>query len=113
MFTEAQRQNPFKAANRYYPVEMPYAFDETYVLEMEVLKGYMIDEAPKSTRVKFNEDEGMFEYLIAAKGSAIQLRSRTMLKKATFTAEDYTTLRDFFAMIVKKHSEQIVLKKIK
>jgi hypothetical protein len=113
MFTEAQRQNPFKAANRFYPVEMPYAFDETFVLEMEVPKGYMIDEAPKSTRVKFNDDEGMFEYLISAKGSTIQLRSRTMLKKATFAAEDYASLRDFFAMIVKKHSEQIVLKKIK
>jgi transglutaminase-like putative cysteine protease len=113
MLTEAQRQNPFKAANRFYPVEMPYAFDETYVLEMEVPKGYAIDEAPKSTRVKFNDDEGMFEYLISAKGNNIQLRSRTMLKKATFAAEDYTSLRDFFAMIVKKHSEQIVLKKIK
>jgi len=35
------------------------------------------------------------------------------LKKANFVPEDYDTLRDFFAYIVKKQSEQIVFKKKK
>jgi hypothetical protein len=35
------------------------------------------------------------------------------LKKANFNPEDYATLRDFFAYVVKKEAEQIVFKKIK
>jgi hypothetical protein len=112
-FTEIIKENPFKAAERFYPVEMPYAMNETYIFYMEIPAGYKVEEIPKSTRVKFNEDEGMFEYIISAAENRIQLRSRIVLKKATFYPEDYQSLRDFYAYIVKKESEQIVLKKIK
>jgi hypothetical protein len=80
---------------------------------MEIPKGYKVDELPKSTRVKFNEDEGMFEYITASSNGYIQLRTSLKLNKAEFLPEDYQSLRDFYAFIVKKHSEQIVLKKIK
>ncbi|MCW3080568.1 transglutaminase domain-containing protein [Segetibacter sp.] len=113
VFGEAYKENPFKSAERLYPVEMPYAMNETFVLKMEIPKGYAIEELPKSSRVKFNDDEGMFEYLIAKDENEIQLRSTVKLNKATFLPDDYQSLRDFFGYIVKKHSEQIVLKKIK
>ncbi|ULQ57351.1 DUF3857 and transglutaminase domain-containing protein [Flavihumibacter rivuli] len=113
VFVEAYKENPFKSAMRQYPIEMPYRYDETYILSMEVPAGYVVDELPKSTRVALNEDEGMFEYLIGANEGRIQLRSRVVLYKARYNAADYQGLRDFFGMIVKKHSEQIVLKKAK
>jgi hypothetical protein len=112
-FTEIIKENPFKAAERFYPVEMPYAKNETYLFNMEIPAGYKVEEIPKSTRVKFNEDEGMFEYIISSADNRIQLRSRIIMNKATFYPEDYQSLRDFYAYIVKKESEQIVLKKIK
>jgi hypothetical protein len=111
LLSEVYKENPFKAAERKYPVEMPYAMDETYILNMEVPDGYVVDEMPKSAKVLFNDTEGFFEYLIDHSGDVIQLRSRIKLKKATFTPEDYATLRDFFAFIVKKQGEQIVFKK--
>jgi hypothetical protein len=113
IIVEGTKVNPFKAAERTYPVEMPYAINEIYVLNMEIPKGYKVDELPKSTRVKFNEDEGMFEYITASSNGYIQLRTSLKLNKAEFLPEDYQSLRDFYAFIVKKHSEQIVLKKIK
>lgn len=113
IFGEALKENPFKSAERLYPVEMPYALNENFVLKMDIPKGYAIEELPKSSRVKFNEDEGMFEYLVAKDANSIQLRSTVKLNKATFLPEDYQSLRDFFGYIVKKHGEQIVLKKIK
>lgn len=113
LFTEGYRENPFKAAERHYPVEMPYAMNETYLLNMEVPTGYKVEEVPKSTRVMFNGDEGMFEYIISGAGDRIQLRTRLLLDKATFQPEDYQSLRDFFAYVVKKQGEQVVLKKIK
>jgi uncharacterized protein YfkK (UPF0435 family) len=73
----------------------------------------VVDEAPKSVKAMFNEDEGFFEYIIAVSAEKVQMRSRIKLLKATYSPEDYETLRDFYAMIVKKHAEQIVLKKKK
>lgn len=113
MMSDGYKENPFKAAERVYPVEMPCGFDETFVLNMEIPDGYVVDELPKSTKVTFNEDEGFFEYLIAKDDNGIQFRSRIQLKKANFKPEDYGTLRDFFAFVVKKQSEQIVFKKKK
>ena len=113
MLSEAYKENPFKAAERKYPVEMAHAMDETYTLNLDIPEGYEVEELPKSTKVLFNDDEGFFEYLMFNSGGGIQFRSRIKLKKANFKPEDYATLRDFFAFVVKKQNEQIVFKKKK
>ncbi len=113
MFSEITTKNPFSAADRKYPVEMPFKISENYVLTMAVPKGYKVDEVPKSARVRLNESDGMFEYLISATDDKIMLNCRIDIKKANFPAEDYQSLREFFGYITKKQGEQIVLKKIK
>jgi hypothetical protein len=112
MFSEGYKDNPFKSAERFYPVEMPYTMDETYNLQLEVPQGYIVDELPKQLMVKFNEEgEGVFEYRISQSGNGISLRSRILFKRSTFLPEEYESLREFFNLIVKKHNEQIVFKK--
>ena len=107
------KTNPFSAAQRFYPVEMPYTKEDIYVLNMEIPKGYIVDETPKSTRLLLNENEGMFEYIVKKDAQNIQLRMKLMINKANFKNEDYETLRDFYSFIVKKQAEQIVFKKVK
>lgn len=112
MFGEGQKENPFKSAERKYPVEMPYKFDESYNLQIEVPKGYVVDELPKSMIVKLNEEnEGMFEYRISQSGDNISFRSRVRISRTVFQPEEYEMLREFFNLVVKKHAEQIVFKK--
>ncbi|HEY4335864.1 MAG TPA: DUF3857 domain-containing protein [Puia sp.] len=113
MMAEAYKSNPFKAADRNYPVEMPHSMDEIYSLTMEIPDGYVVDELPKSAKVTYNDNEGFFEYLVVQSGDNVQMRSRVRLKKATFKSDDYASLREFFAFVVKKQSEQIVFKKKK
>jgi hypothetical protein len=105
------RENPFKAAERKYPVEMPYVKDEMYIFNLEIPDGYVVDEMPKSARVALNGNQGSFEYLIGQQGGMLQLRCHLKLNKATFSPEDYSTLREFYAYVVKKEAETIVLKK--
>jgi len=113
LLTEAYKSNPFSAATRNYPVEMPYTSNEVITVNMEIPKGYKVDELPKSERVKLNDNDGMFEYLVQADAQMIQLQCKLRINKANFNPEDYDTLRDFYARIVKKQSEQIVFKKAK
>ena len=113
MLAERYKENPFKAANRKYPVEMPYRIDKMYTFSMEVPDKYEVEELPKSAKVAYNENEGSFEYLIQKDQTGIQMRCHLKLNKANFLPDDYASLRDFFGFVVKKQSEQIVFKKKK
>lgn len=111
MFAGALHENPFPAGERKYPIEMSHATDELYTFTMEIPDGYTVDELPKSARIAYNGNEGLFEYLIARQENSIQLRCRIKLDRAQFPAEDYNSLRDFYAFIIKKQNEEIILKK--
>ncbi|PWT72196.1 MAG: hypothetical protein C5B59_16365 [Bacteroidetes bacterium] len=111
MFTESYQENPFKAEDRKFPIEMPYPIDKFYLLNMEIPNGYAIEEIPKSAKVAFNGNDGFFEYLIAHDETNIQLKCHIKFNRANFARDEYNTLRDFFAFVVNKQSEQIVFKK--
>lgn len=114
MFGEGYKKNPFKSAERFYPVEMPYAADETYILNMEIPDGYQVDELPKQIMVKLDDaGKSFFEYRVQADNGTLALRSRIKLDRAYYAPEEYENLREFFNLIVKKHNEQIVFKKKK
>jgi hypothetical protein len=114
MFGEGYKENPFKSATRTYPVEMPYAFDEVFVLTADVPAGYEVDELPKSVRVNFDEEgKSFFEYIIGNSGGVISFRSRIKLTRSYYLPDEYEILREFFNLIVNKHNEQIVFKKKK
>lgn len=109
---DGYKENPFKSAKRYYPVEMPYAIDEVYNLQMEIPAGYVVDELPRQTMIKMNEEgDGLFEYRVSVSGNNISFRSRLVINRTFYLPEEYEMLREFFNLIVKKHNEQIVFKK--
>jgi hypothetical protein len=111
LFGEERGKNPFTSNKRIYPIEMPYIIKELIILDMEIPKGFVVEELPKSVRYFLNENEGVFEYLVVKRENKIQLRSTIHIKKANFPQEDYDTLREFFAFVIQKQSEQIVFKK--
>ena len=114
MIGEGYKENPFKSAIRDYPVEMPYAIDETYVFRMEAPEGYEVEELPKSARVNFDEEgTSFFEYIIASNNGVVSMRSRVKLLRTYYAPDEYEILREFFSQIVTKHNEQIVFKKKK
>lgn len=114
LFGEARKKNPFSAAERFYPVEMPFTMDETVILTMEVPEGYVVDELPKQLMAKLDEQgSASFEYRISQSGSTISMRTRVTTLRTLFLPEEYDALREFFNLIVNKQNEQIVFKKKK
>ncbi|RYZ20791.1 MAG: DUF3857 domain-containing protein [Chitinophagaceae bacterium] len=108
------KSNPFKSPERSYPVEMPYCMDDLYSFTFYVPDGYVVDEMPKSIRMKLNaESDGLFEFLISNSEGVISMRSRIRFTRANFRSEEYEELREFFSLVAAKHNEQIVLKKKK
>jgi hypothetical protein len=111
MLKEGLKENYFKSMERSYPVELPYKMDETFLFQLQIPEGYVVDELPKSVKVSLNEADGGFEYLISKSATDVTLRTRLHLENTLFLPEDYETLREFFDYVVKKHAEQIVFKK--
>jgi hypothetical protein len=113
IFHERFNTSPFSSPVRHYPVEMPFCIDNTYVLKMEIPKGYKLDQLPKSQRVKLDDSgDDFFEYLISLDGATINFKVRLSIKKTNYSVEEYSSIRDFFALIVNKEKEPIVFKKI-
>ena len=114
MLGEGFTENPFSSTRRTYPVEMPYTIDEIFVLRMDVPRGYELEELPKSTRVNFDEDgHSYLEYIVESNHRVISFRSRVKITRSYFLPHEYKALHDFFNLVVNKHSERIVFKKIK
>ncbi|HMO33187.1 MAG TPA: transglutaminase domain-containing protein [Lacibacter sp.] len=109
---EAWKENPFKAANRFYPVEMPFTINETYSASIMVPDNYVVEEIPKPVKVQFQQaKDGFFEYMISHSSGVISLRSRIVINRAFFEPGEYEFLRELFSYVIKKQAEQIVLKK--
>jgi hypothetical protein len=104
-------ENPFKASQRKYPVELPYPYDYTYDVTMDIPNGYVVDELPKSVNASLNGTDGHFLYQISKDQYTVQVHMKLQLNKTLIAPEDYNALRDFFTMVVKKQTEQVVFKK--
>jgi hypothetical protein len=113
MMGEGIKENLFTAAERHYPIEMPFNVDEIFTLRIEIPKGYVIEEMPKPVRIRLGDGDGSYEYLYQTDEQAVQFRSRLVLKRTYFQPDAYQPLRDFFAAVLKKQGEMIVFKKKK
>jgi hypothetical protein len=112
MLSEREETNRLPSSERYYPVEFPYQSDQNYILNMDIPKGYRVDEMPKSARIMLNQTDGIFEYLVQQNSTNIQMRVHLQIKRTYFPVGEYANVRDFFSYVVKKEKEQIVFKKI-
>ncbi len=111
VLTDSYKENPCKSSERKYPFELPYPINKVYDITMDIPNGYKVDELPKSVQANFNGTDGVFIYQILKDAYTVQLHMLVKINKTIFAPEDYTSLRDFFAMIVKKQAEQVVFKK--
>lgn len=113
VLAEGYKENPFKASERKYPVELGSCFDELYTMNIEIPEEYVVEEMPKSVKLYYDGNKGQFEYLFSKSGNTIYFRMRFKFIAANFDAEDHEPLRNYFADIIKKQSEQIVFKRKK
>ncbi len=106
------KQNPFKSADRKYPVELPYKISQRYIINIDVPEGYSIDELPAPLMIQSGgKNEAVFEYNSSVTGGKITISYSLEIAKTVFKPEEYNTLRIFFTKMVAKLDEQLVIKK--
>lgn len=104
-------ENPFKSENRIFPVNFPYLSNYSQMITIAIPEGYVVDELPKSEKYIFGDNALNFSYRIIATESQVQLQYIFNVNSLLILPDSYTDLQDFFAKVIQKNSEQVVLKK--
>lgn len=106
------KENPFANPERLYTVDYGTQKEETANFVLTIPNGYKVEESPKLARFTFGENDIKYDYLIESKDNQIKLNTKLSIKKTTYNVEEYPDLRDFYAKIIAKMGEQVVLTKV-
>ncbi|MBN1197946.1 MAG: DUF3857 domain-containing protein [Bacteroidales bacterium] len=113
LLTFGQSSNPFKKEKRDYPVDFGAPIKDAYSFTYEIPEGYQVESLPGPIAIALPEKAGTFRFSASIIGNnKIVVNSLLDIKKTLFVPSEYDKLRELFARIVEKHSEQIVLKKL-
>ena len=109
--TEGIGQNPFKEANRIYPVDFAFAKEMTFTATYTLPPGFQVEEMPKPTSMSLPDKGGRFDYQVSVTNNQLQVVSRLLLRKPNYSAGEYASIRELFSRIITKQAEPVVLRR--
>lgn len=112
MLYDAVTENPFKLEKREYPVDFAIPIEETYMFTLNIPEGYAVESVPEKEVVTLPEKACLFTYTSAINGGKVTVTSRMRINKIVYAETEYEYLKEFYNLMIQKHAEQIVLKKI-
>jgi hypothetical protein len=104
-------KHDFKNDSRIYPLDFATIQQHTTSVKLKLPAGYMATELPANEMLVLPENGGRFLYSVIQKGNEIQLQSRLVLSRTTYSADEYAALRQFHDKVAQKHSQPLILKK--
>ena len=104
-------ENPLKQVERKLPIEFVVPLKNSYRLNLKIPEGYVVDELPESISLVTPDRTASLKYITQANGNNIQLVHSWQIKESFYTQDKFHDLKEFYAMLVSKQNEQIVLKK--
>lgn len=106
-------ENPFKSEERKFPVQFDYLQDYIQAINIIIPEGYVVEELPESISYMLDEEGNIkFTYQVSANEHSVSIQYRYDLKNLLILPEKYQDIKEFYAKIIEKCSEVIVLKKV-
>lgn len=106
------KQNPFTQEIRQYPVDFTYPYQDRYLINITIPKGYVVESLPAPISMMMEENIGSFKYNILSSGDQIQLKVSFDMNYSNVSPEYYETLKNFYKGMIEKQNEKVVLKKV-
>lgn len=104
-------KNFYTLEERKYPVNYNYPVSESMVLNYELPAGYKVESMPGSALVKMPDNTIVFTYQAKYADNKLTVEFKREISKILFLQDDYQKLKELYNQLVKKHSEQVILKK--
>lgn len=104
-----KRKNPFKSAERKYPIDFATAWKDVHRVSMEIPEGYTVEKLPETLAIALPNNIGVFKYQVSQSGKKLKTVSILEFNSAMIPSEYYAYLKDFYSQLIKKQTEKIVL----
>jgi transglutaminase-like putative cysteine protease len=105
------KENPFKLANRTFPVDYAYPREASYTLLLTLPAGYVLKEIPREISLSLQQGIGRYTRRATVENNVVQLRHQFELSKVLIASPFYKSLREFYDRIVSLEAEQLVLQR--
>ncbi|HMG08657.1 MAG TPA: hypothetical protein VK609_09120, partial [Mucilaginibacter sp.] len=103
--------NPFKLAERDYPVDWGMASDSRLVLNMHLPPQYTIETPPQVVAFAIPNNGGMFATSFDSQGDGFTFSNITRFTKAIYDPEEYPYLKELYNKIILAEKADMVFKK--
>jgi hypothetical protein len=106
------KETPFKNPDRKFGVDFGPPSVSTHVFSFAIPPGYRVEEAPKSLKLVLDEQALSFDYLVdKSNPELIKITVKRSTKSPFLPVEKFPDLQQFYATMVAKIAEPIVLTK--
>ncbi|WKN30266.1 transglutaminase domain-containing protein [Porifericola rhodea] len=104
------QENPFNKPERYYPVNFGLRKVHRYNFTFMLPEGYVVDELPEDVSLSTPQKGITYSSMSKVNGSTVQVSALLQLSKVSYSVEEYQELRSFYAEMIDKQGQNIVLK---
>ncbi len=104
-------ENPLKAPERTFPVDMGYGRDIAYTATINIPENYTVSEMPQNLQFGMQGGGVLYKRIMAEKDGKIEIMCRLTVAKVVFPPNQYAALRGFYERVVSASGEQIVLQR--
>ncbi len=112
LLTKTILENPFQTKERIAPIDLPCPIREYYLLGLEIPPGYELVQTPHPIRVLMPNNAGEFTFNVLVDEDIVHVSSTIFIEKTHYLPEEYEEIKTFFDYIIRKHEEDLVLRKI-
>jgi hypothetical protein len=104
--------NPFKLAERNYPVDWGMPSDERFILTMHLPVDYVIENSPVETALSLPNKGGLFITSFTSQGeNSFTFSNVIQFSKSIYAPEEYPYLKEIYNRIIAAQKAEIVFKK--
>lgn len=103
--------NPYKLAERSYPVDLGMPSANRYTLTLHLPDNYIVDAPPQNIGVALPNNGGQFQTAYQADGNTFTFSHVIQLNKSVYSSEEYPYLKEFYNKIILTQKAEMVLKR--
>ena len=103
--------NPFKLAERSYPVDWGMASDDRFVLTMHLPAKYVIETPPQMMAIALPNNGGKFLTSYEGDSNTFTFSDVIQFNKSIYSSEEYPYLKELYNKIIQSEKAEMVFKR--
>jgi len=110
---KAWEGNPFKSAERLYPVDFGVPVEQVTILNLEYSPQFEIEEIPSKSGMTLPQGGGQFVLDFQNASNKLSMNNSLFISRSVFASQEYQHLKDLFNHVVAAQQTELVIKKKK